>query len=408
MHTPLPNSRRFPLKLKTFLRKGMWLAGTAVLAFAAGLYLRPQIKDDRISQFIARYVDQQPRHKQKPDHQGVFDTVAETDFASLIDIGDEADIARKRRDLTAFIWRNAEAPFDRLPDVVEDGSILPFIDIDSAASVERLEIRMPLGVNSVVFDIRPKRPTSCLMLYQEGHRVSFLARKGLIRRLVDAGCEVVALSLPLTGGDNSRPEIDHPRFGRILLNDPDKLELLETETFSTLQFFLTPPIVALNHVLAQRHFDRVGMAGFSGGGWVTELVAALDPRVQHSYAVAGSVPSTVHAAAPEWGSYEQRLARLYDIANYPELYVMAASSPSRRHFQFYNIADPCCFSGNNWRFWHRAVADRTRQLGGVFDIIPYEQPDAHRLGREVGSKIVADFADPAKTGPIADKPSESR
>lgn len=375
-------------------------------AFLAGLLVRPYIKDDRIHQVYARYFRGQPPHKQKADDEGVFDTVAETDFANLVALHSPDDIEERRRRLSAFIWRGAVPPFGRRPELVDEGAMLPFADIENVERVERLEIRMPLGVTSVATVLVPSQPRSCLMLYQEGHRVSFLERKRLLRRLIDAGCEVIALSLPLTGGDNSRPEIDHPRFGRLLLNDPDKLEILETESFSTLQFFLTPPIVALNHALRGRSFRRVGIAGFSGGGWVATLVAALDPRIQRSYSIAGSVPLSVHAAAMHWGSYEQRLGRLYEIANYPELYVMAASGQGRSHTQFYNIDDSCCFSGQNWKFWSGPLAEQAEKLGGRLAVQPYRL-DRHAIGKDVANFVVTDFSNMSPSPPLTDKPPGS-
>ena len=266
-----------------FVRSVIVVGMVAVVCFVAGLVVRPYLKEDRLFSVYQQQIRGQPSSKQKPDEDGVFDTVAQTNFRNLITIRNSQDVERKRDALTSFLWRHTQSPFGRLPDKVEDHSLLLMNDILSIRSTERMVINMPLGVNSVAYLFAPMEPSSCLMFYQEGHRVSFLERKKLLRRLLDAGCHVVALSLPLTGGENSRPLLDHPRFGRVLLNDPDKFEIIETETLSTLQFFLTPPIVALNHVLASRRFERVGITGFSGGGWVATMVAALDPRFQYSY-----------------------------------------------------------------------------------------------------------------------------
>ncbi|MGE4280268.1 MAG: hypothetical protein AB7G62_11810 [Magnetospirillum sp.] len=359
-------------------------------AFLSGLFVRPLIKDERIYQLYARYVLKQPSHKQKSDENGVFDTVAKTNFAEHVTLHSMPDIETRRQKLSSFIWRHAFSPFGRDPDRVTEASKLPFIDIAAVKQVQKLEIHMPLGVTSVATVLVPRKSRSCLMLYQEGHRVSFLERKRLLRRFLEAGCHVIALSLPLTGGDNSRPEINHPRFGHILLNDPDKFEILETESFSTLQYFLTPPIVALNHALKQRSFKHIAMAGFSGGGWVTTMVAALDPRIQYSYSIAGTVPLSVHAAALHWGSYEQRMGRLYEIANYPELYVMAAAGQGRRHTQFYNQDDPCCFAGGNWQYWATALPPLVQKLGGNFETREYIL-DRHSIGREVAVKVTDDL-----------------
>lgn len=367
------------------------LAALASLFFCLGVVTRSAVKLDRVDQIVARYVRQQPLHKQRTDDDGVFDTVRRTDFDALIGFEGAHDIAARRSALMAFIWRNSASPFERMPDRIERGFPIALADINGLEAAERLEIEMPYGVTSVAYHLIPKAPKSCLMIYQEGHRVSFLERKGLLRRLVDAGCSVVALSYPMTGGDNSRPEIDHPRFGRILLNDPDKLALVETEAFSTLQFFLTPPIIALNYALSRRPFDRVGISGFSGGGWAAEMVAALDPRVHFTYAVAGSAPIAVHAGAMAWGSYEQQMGRVYEIATYPELYVMSADAPGRTHYQIFNANDPCCFSGDNWQYWQGPVARHAADLGGFFQVRVDETANGHTMGKEARDFIVQDF-----------------
>lgn len=368
-------------------------------AFVAGVFLSRKINYDRLSQISAEWLDDLSSHKQKPNEDGNFDTVAATDFDHLITLANQDDIVRRRADLIRFIWRNQPDPFTKMPGSAEPDNVLALAGLHSLASTERFRIVMDLGITSEVYSFRPTHPKSCLMLYQEGHRASFRSRKKLIERLLDAGCEVLALSLPLTGPDNSRPLIAHPRFGQLLLNDPDKLELLETPEFSTIQYFLTPPIAALNYVLSRRSFAHVGMTGFSGGGWVTTLVAALDPRIQTSYAVAGSVPVAVHAAAMSWGSYEQRLGALYQIANYPELYLMAAAGPGRRHRQFYNEDDPCCFSGSNWTFWRQPLSRRASALGGYFESEGYLLKDRHGIGPAVANRIVSDFAAQVNAAP---------
>ena len=383
------------MRKRSFKRVWFCLIGfflVAVIFFFLGTIMHRLVKAERLDALVSRYILQHPPTKQKPLADGVFDTVEQTQFRNLITIHSHDDIQAKRKALKRFIWRNAELPFGKLPDRVESVTMLSFADIDSVAGVERLDILMPLGVTSVAYDFKPKQPRSCLMVYQEGHRVSFLERKSLIRHLLDAGCEVVALSYPLTGSDNTRPTIDHPRFGRIFLNNPDDFQFLETESFSTIQFFLSPPIIALNHALAGRQFQRVGIAGFSGGGWAAELIGALDPRFDSTYSVAGSSPFAVHAAAEGWGSFEQNLARLYDIATYTELYVMAAAGTGRRNIQFFNEFDPCCFSGDNYQFWRDPVAERASELGGSFDIIIDRKETKHTLGKMVRDFIVHDFS----------------
>lgn len=370
------------------------------VAFFAGYKLRPRLNAESLVTLYAKYILRQPSHKEELEKH-VLPMAMKTDYRALIGLYSAGDVAARRRAAAAYIFRGdpPSGGLARRPDVVEpDVLFLPLADLSNLAGIDRLTVTMPYGVNSVIFHLKPKRDNNCLMVYQEGHRVSFLARKPFLKRLLGEGCHVVALSLPLTGGLNNRPEIDHPRFGHFLLNDPDDLEFLDNDASSSLQYFMTPLVAALNHALDGRSFGRVGATGFSGGGWAVEILAALDPRITASYAVAGSAPTAILAAMPQWGSPEQRQTRFYETVSYTELYVMGAAGVGRRQLQFFNDTDPCCFAGETWRAYRDAVAERARALGGSFRILTYVSQD-HRLTKPVSLAIVDDFLNGGKNLP---------
>lgn len=374
--------------MRTSLRLGIVLA-IALAAFFSGYKLRPRLTAETVYSAYAKYILGQPSHKQALDEGGI-DTVDETDFRRLIGINRLEDADNLRAALGAFLFRGEPAGMSRRPDRVETDILFPPLAELKLASVDVLTVDMPFGVDSKVYHLKAAQRRSCLMIYQEGHRVSFLERKQFLRRMVGEGCDVLALSLPLTGGMNARPLIDHPRFGRLLLNDPDDLQLLDSQHYSSLAYFVMPLVAALNHALDQRSYDLIGATGFSGGGWAVEIFAALDPRVQATYSIAGSSPTTVHAALPQWGSPEQRQGRFYEIANYSELYVMSADRPGRRHLQFFNETDPCCFAGKLWQAWNIPVAERARSLGGEFRLFSYIH-GKHAISKPVALAIVDDF-----------------
>ncbi|HTH15699.1 MAG TPA: hypothetical protein VL974_03520 [Magnetospirillum sp.] len=366
------------------------LAIAALLAaFGAGYKLRPRLRAEHLYTVYAKYIRSQPNHKQVLEH-GTIDTVARTDYRRLTAIASPADAEAKRQAMAEYIFSGQRDALTRLPDEVEQDVLYPPLADLQLSSIDRLTVRMPYGVVSEVYYLKASQRNHCLMVYQEGHQVSFLERKRFLDRISAEGCDVLALSLPLTGADNSRPEIDHPRVGRILLNDPDDLQLLDSASYSSLAFFFTPLVAALNHALTEETYDKVGATGFSGGGWAVEVLAALDPRISATYSVAGSVPEAVHAAEPGWGSPEQRQGRFYDIANYTEIYVMAADRPGRRHVQFYNETDPCCFSGRLWLAWKDPVAEKARALGGEYKLFSYVSKQ-HTMTKGVALTIVDDF-----------------
>lgn len=364
-------------------------AASLLATFIAGYVLRPKLSAETIATAYAKYVERHPSHKQKPE-DGVIDTVMQTDFRAVIDIHGPADADAKRTAMAAYLLRGEPAGMNRRPDLVERDQVRPLLASLPLAGVDVLTVTMPWGIDSKVYHLRAAKPRSCLMIYQEGHQVSFLRRTRFLDRITAAGCDVLALSLPLTGPENSRPLVDHPRLGRVQLNDPDDLQLLDSAAYSSLAYFMVPLVAGVNQVLSEHSYEHIGATGFSGGGWAVEVYAALDPRIQATYSVAGSSPEAVHAAMPGWGSPEQRQGRFYEIVNHPEIYVMDADRAGRRHVQFYNVTDPCCFAGQNWLAWHKPVAERVRQLGGEFRVFSYAR-ERHTLTAAVEKTILADF-----------------
>lgn len=71
---------------------------------------------------------------------------------------------------------------------------------------------------------------------------------------------------------------------------------------------------------------------------------------------------------------------------------MGAAGPGRRQlqFQFFNVTDPCCFSGRNWAAYASAVRGRAQSLGGDFGVLPYEAPE-HGFGAPIAQALLDDF-----------------
>ena len=87
--------------------------------------------------------------------------------------------------------------------------------------------------------------------------------------------------------------------------------------------------------------DRLSVAGLSGGGWQTILLAALDPRVAVCNPVAGYADVRSRLRHPEGlGDSEQSPVDLLSIADYTTLTAMLAPRPV---LLTYNAADECCF-----------------------------------------------------------------
>lgn len=137
------------------------------------------------------------------------------------------------------------------------------------------------------------------------------------------------------------------------------------------------------------------MLGLSGGGWTTTLYAAIDESVRTSISIAGTVPIYLRAGS-SFGDMEQTIPELYEIAGYPDLYVLAATGAGRRHVQLLNRRDNCCFGESASQYdesahgpWDLAMRDVELEVqkrlaemgarGGAFHLEIDEAPQHHTI-----------------------------
>ena len=112
------------------------------------------------------------------------------------------------------------------------------------------------------------------------------------------------------------------------------------------------------------------------------LYAAIDPRIQLSVPVAGSVPCDFRHTS--W-DYEQRCNSTWaQVANYSTLYALAALERNRSSVQILHEQDPCCFHGcgrhDRIRAYNGDVGSRARGLfqtavtsGNVHEVNPRDR-----------------------------------
>jgi hypothetical protein len=276
-------------------------------------------------------------------------------------------IAAMRHQLVAYIWKRDTLPTDALPDEVAEGVVdAEFADLPELRRIDRLKIVMEHGRTSTVYLFHPAAPSGGVFIYHEDHRGDFVLGKPIIARALGLGHTVAALAMPMRGRNVSNEPVTLPGVGEIRLGlDHDSLAWLEDETFSPIKLFLHPVLATVNHL--ERLFPGApfAMAGQSGGGWTSTLYAAIDPRIKASFSVAGSLPLYLRGEPPldSWGDFEQIHPPLYRIAEYLDLYVMAAAGAGRRHLQVLNYYDPCCFRPDGARGYAPAIAQVLESLG---------------------------------------------
>jgi alpha-beta hydrolase superfamily lysophospholipase len=306
---------------------------------------------------------------------------------ALLTLRTPADVERRRRELIRLIWGKDALP-SRGPDSVEAGAGDPrFADLPGVARAERLRVRMDFGIDSTIVHLVPERPNGTLVLVHGGHGDD-LALSDAIGRLIERGYAVAAFAMPLYGG-NSRPAVRAGQLGRIVLDNHDKLRLVQPAEGLAEQYLLEPVPVVLNRLAPL--YRSVAMVGLSGGGWTTTLAAALDPRISKSFPVAGSSPPDI-APAGVWPEFEQSDPALYARFSYLDLYTLGAAGRGRRQLQILNEYDDCCFAGRGAESYSAAVAARARRLGGRYDLLIDSTHSRHQLSPWAMERILAGLA----------------
>ena len=317
----------------------------------------------------------------------------QTDPHSLITLSSAVEVDSRRKQLIRTLWKNGVIPSNIPVTVTNDVADQTYAPISTLQRIDALTIEMDHGLQSVCYHFVPKKRNRRVVIYHQGHGGDFSLGKHVIAKLLDADYDVVAMSMPLKGMNN-KPEVQVQRFGTLRLDDHKKLALLPRDRGHPVRFFIEP-VVAVIDLFAQS-YSEISMLGISGGGWTTLVSAAIDPRITRSYPVAGSLPIYIRAEdSRHWGDYEQTVPELYSVANYLELYVMAATGhdgAARRHIQVLNKNDPCCFFGDTHKLYERVVATTVRKCGrGSFSVLLDSTHRSHAVSRWTIRKLLEDM-----------------
>lgn len=243
------------------------------------------------------------------------------------------DTVDLRRRLLADMWRGGEPlPVHPLEATPADECPLPLVG--NISHVTRLDVTLPRGFNSVAWHYRPLRARQgVLMLLHQGHSGS---GQNLIDdaalRFVSFGYDVIHMGMPLVDnnrgpcGKPSGPGCHHSCMG-----------VMESAEFNPLELFFDHIPACLEWAIAEHGpFASVNMSGISGGAYTTTLYAAMDPRIQNSFAVSGMLP---HFLGDHEGWEARRERSIFDVCSVPEMYVMA-SDHGRCHTMLLSNEDP--------------------------------------------------------------------
>ena len=317
------------------------------------------------------------------------------DVNDIIGISNIEDGNRIRNGLINYIWRNDSKPGASIVQDVDDiKEKKEFSYLNEVDSIIRKTVNMKLGFSSTYFRIEPKYTNNCLFIFHQGHSgdINSHGGKSLISKLVENGCTVLAMYMPFEGANNRKVIVPDKDFGYIEVNSHNTLSLIDTKQFSPVMVFVEPVISALTHELKSNNYNKVGMAGISGGGWTTVLTSAIDSRIQYSYSFSGSIPMYLRGTSSSWGDWEQYYNYLYRKANYLELYMLAALESNRNHIQIVNSFDPCCFSGGHYALYEKKLIKNLNRINaGDFRVVKDDTHYEHKISEYSADIILNDF-----------------
>jgi len=273
-----------------------------------------------------RWVEKDPYRYEK-----INPVYLKTNPADLITIRSPEDAKRVRAALIAAVFGPQGLPITKAPAKVEKNLVLdenmvsqkdagPFYaKIGNLAGVDRIFVEIDGAYFAKILHFRPKKGNGRLVLFQNGFggTGTFNDRKGRIEELVDEGYGVMAFNLPSLGKNNLE-ERYLPRYGWYLLDSWRLLDLVDYP----MRYWFEPVVVALNYGLGKMGYKSADMIGFSMGGWLTMVAAALDTRIRRSYPVAGGYPLYLRSGNEAKESPRPHYyAPMIRAANYLEMFI---------------------------------------------------------------------------------------
>jgi hypothetical protein len=313
------------------------------------------------------------------------------------------EIEAKRKLLIEFIWGTDGFPRRRQPELVVTNIPHPVQHLTSLQRVDELRFKLADGLEGLAYHFIPSHPNGSLVIVHHGHACtldddpsptnSAFGMQRTIHALLREGFGVLGVFMP------------HSRPGDCS-GGHDKLFEIRTAG-NGLRFFLEPTAIGLNYLKNKSRagkfprYQRFHMIGLSGGGWTTTVYAAIDPTIEQSFPVAGTIPLHLRTGGSV-GDMEQTLPAFYQLAGYPDLYVLGAHGKDRGQVQILVRRDECCFGEGQhdakrngveyqeaMRAYEREVQSALKSAGpGTFRLEIDDAAPGHMISHEAINQII--------------------
>ena len=247
-------------------------------------------------------------------------------------------------------------------------------EFKNLSRIARLEIPVETNYRSVVALFLPMKSNGRVVLYHHGYAGTYHEQYRHLEKMIERGFTVVALNLP-GYGDNIKADRSGP---------------LPKSGLETARWVLEPVIVSLNYISSQMNPLHISMIGFSAGGWVTTLAAALDARIRSSYIVASPFPLEFRDT-PVSGPQISRIRELVEVANLYDIFIMGSSGDEigqRQQMHIYNQFDRCCWNNRVARIFELPVKEAVESLGGEFLVKIDRSHARHKVSHQAFSLIL--------------------
>ena len=323
------------------------------------------------------------------------------DVPSLIHIKSEEDALKVRNNVIKYLWREDGFPANKMPDKVtsEAPQWMKHIGSENIERVEKLDIKMDFGLRSRVYLFHPKQIANRLLIFHMGHSDDILTAGGkeTVQFFLDKGFSVMTFWMPGLGENNSPIKMPGKTPISLVEGAVQKhnqlSETLDHAKVSFIRYFLEPVVVGINYVEKKYDYQDIAMTGISGGGWTTNLCAAIEPRIRYSFPVAGSVPLYLREPpcyAASKGDAEQWWPQLYqDVASYLDLYILGGYGKGRKMVQVYNKYDNCCFFGIGYQTFEPYILEAMERLhNGSYRIYLDESHRDHKISQKVIEEVI--------------------
>lgn len=304
--------------------------------------------------------------------------------------------AETRVEMLQTLFGQSTLPRHRNYEVIADVKDTEHGEIRGVGQVDQMTISLGYEMTSVAYMLHPAESArNELIIYHQGHELSPVAGSRTVEAFLDERYTVFFFSMPLLGANKT----DQGRlaFGEAIRLTTWHASLIPFEdegVVDPIRFFVEPVIIGLNYVQEEYGFATISMVGHSGGGWTTALAAAIDPRIERSYTVAGGLPFELrqHPQHDHLGDFEQlEERRIYSVARYVDWYLLGAWGDGRRQLQILNRNDNCCFWTRGLQDEVFGYRDAVREQGGDFEVVIDVHDGGHAVSDHAHLIILKDL-----------------